>query len=485
VIKKTYDFCLFILSLPVGRAKALANLVMALSSHASISVVGLSKSPLFHFQYSSISAAVKHLARTETGRKTVERFVIHWCLKHHWQKLGRIILSTDKTHLCKPHSPTLKDRTLVAVPNCVVKGNKPLDVGFEYSFVNVLADVFKSWSLPIMIDPIQKDQTANQVAGTQITSLMEDEELPFIHGSLIVNNLDRGYGAVYLKSATKFKNLVSILNLRQSSKVYAQAKGKGKQIYDQRYYLVGSSCDRDFKKHPKTKQPYTVYLNSICERPHDDLLAYKTALKNGRKVIVILRRYNDLLWRAKQGVKMADKPFDVVCAKVLDAKTLKPVWKGPLFLSAVGEKRRELSVREIYETYLTRYDIEPQFRFAKQKVLLEAFQTCIVQHLNNWMTIVMMALWLLFTARNIVSNQPEKWQQYTERKKDELFPNETHTLSMSQVRKSIQGLLLTFDKKPFLPRKSKPGPGRKKGQSQKTREKFHYVKKTAAKARNP
>jgi hypothetical protein len=336
-----------------------------------------------------------------------------------------------------------------------------------------------------MIDHIRKDQTPNQVAGTQITSLMEDEALPFFREDLLVNNLDRGYGALYLKSATKFKNLVSILNVRHGSKVYAQAEGNGKQVYGQCYYLVGSDCDRDFKKHPETGQPYSVHLNSVCGRTPDDSLTRKTVLKNGREVIVVLRRYNNLLWRTKQGVKMADKPFDLVCAKVLDAKNLKAVWVRPLFVCAVGEKRSKLTLRDIYETYLTRYDIEPQFRFSKQRLLLEAFQTCVAQHLHNWMTIVMMALWMLFTARNVVAKQPEKWQQYTELKKDELFPNETHTLSMSQVRKSIQNLLLTFDKKPFLPQKSKPGTGRKKGQSQKTRTKFPYVKKTTANARNP
>ena len=440
---------------------------------------------MYHFQYSSIADAIKHFAPTEASRKFVERFVARWCLKHLWQKQGHILLATDKTHVRKPHSPTLEDRTLVAVPNCTVKGNKPLDVGFEYSFVNLLADFSKGWSLPLMIDHIPKDQTPNQVGGAQIASLMEDGGLPFALEPLVVNTLDRGYGAMYLKSATRFSNLVSILNIRHGSKVYARADGDGKQVFGQCYHLVGSTCDKDFKKHPKTKQGYTVHLRSVCELPPDQSLAFLTTLKNGRAVIVALRRYNDLLWRTKQGVKMADKPLDLVCVKVLDAKTMGPVWTRPMFVAAVGKKRHELSLREIYEDYLHRYDIEPQFRFAKQKLFLEAFQTCVAQHLHNWMNIVMLGLWLLFTARNVCPNQPEKWQRYAERKKEGLFPNETHVLSISQTRKSIQDLLLTFDQNPFLPIKSKPGTGRKRGQPQKIRNKFPYVKKVAAKARNP
>lgn len=458
---------------------------MALSSYSCSSVTGLSKSPLFHFQYSSISDAIKHFALTQSDRETVERLMIRWCLKFHWHQLGHITLATDKTPIRKPHSPTLKNRTLVAVPNSMVNGNKPLDIGFDYSFVNLQADALKSWSLPLMINHIPLDQTPNQVAGYQVCSLMGDENLPFAHHPIVVNTLDRGYGAMYLQLVKKIGNLVSIINLRHSSKVYVPAYSGGKKVFGQCYHLIGSSCVKIFNKHPKTGQPYSVSQKSICERPADDSISYKTNLKNGRAVIVNLRRYNNLWWRTKQGINMVDKPFDILCVKVLDSITLKQVFPRPLFVAAVGEKRAELSMRDIYEDYGSRYDIEPQFRFAKQKLFLQAFQTCIAQHLHNWMNIVMMALWMLFTARNITTNQPEKWQQYCERQKDALFPTQNHTLSMSQVRKSIQKLLLTFDKIPFLPLKSKPGPGRKYGETQHKREKYPYVKKINAKGRNP
>ena len=51
---KTEDFCRSIIQLPVESAKPLANLVMAAASYAPThTVVGLSQSPLYHYQWES------------------------------------------------------------------------------------------------------------------------------------------------------------------------------------------------------------------------------------------------------------------------------------------------------------------------------------------------------------------------------------------------------------------------------------------------
>lgn len=56
------SFCHSILQLEVGKSKALANLVMALASNdASNSVTDLSRSPCYHYQYSSISDSIRGL----------------------------------------------------------------------------------------------------------------------------------------------------------------------------------------------------------------------------------------------------------------------------------------------------------------------------------------------------------------------------------------------------------------------------------------
>jgi len=79
------QFCKSILQIEVGKNKALANVVMGLSSSPRAkSVVELSLSPCYHYQYSSINKAInglyekkeleeeKHLqARLEVEKKFV------------------------------------------------------------------------------------------------------------------------------------------------------------------------------------------------------------------------------------------------------------------------------------------------------------------------------------------------------------------------------------------------------------------------------
>ena len=73
---KTEDFCRSILQLPVESAKPLANLVMALASYSPThSVVGLSQSPLYHYQYSSINQTIHRLAKDDPQRQRVQQLI--------------------------------------------------------------------------------------------------------------------------------------------------------------------------------------------------------------------------------------------------------------------------------------------------------------------------------------------------------------------------------------------------------------------------
>jgi hypothetical protein len=54
------------------------------------------------------------------------------------------------------------------------------------------------------------------------------------------------------------------------------------------------------------------------------------------------------------------------------------------WLIVMGARRAELSLLDIYPSYLQRYDLEHFFRFGKQKVLLDKFQTPDDKHEENW-----------------------------------------------------------------------------------------------------
>lgn len=124
---------------------------MALAScQEAKSPVELSLSPVYHYQYGSISKAIAHLAGSDFERSAIQKSFQRLC----WSYLDEsvlqpyLLLQTDVTPARKPHSPTLKDRTYIAIPNNVIAGNKPLDIGYDVSFINI-GDPESSWSLSL------------------------------------------------------------------------------------------------------------------------------------------------------------------------------------------------------------------------------------------------------------------------------------------------------------------------------------------------
>jgi hypothetical protein len=142
------------------------------------------------------------------------------------------------------------------------------------------------------------------------------------------------------------------------------------------------------------------------------MLVFESQTRKGRGLIIELYRWNDLLKRSKNGHSMKDKPLDLVAVRVRDAQTKEKVFDRPLVMAACGQHKSQVSLKMVYEDYRHRYDIEPAYRFAKQKLMLDKFQTPDVAHLDNWLIIVQLAQWLLFTATNEVFHQPKKWQKY-------------------------------------------------------------------------
>ena len=123
---------------------------MALASFCEAgSLVELSLSPLYHYQYSSIAKVLDQIASDEASRDVLQKAIQEMCMPYFdtSASCGYFLLQTDTTPVCKPHSPTLKDRSYVAVPNHMIAGNKPLNIGYDVSFVNI-SDAESAWSLP-------------------------------------------------------------------------------------------------------------------------------------------------------------------------------------------------------------------------------------------------------------------------------------------------------------------------------------------------
>lgn len=457
-------------------AKPLASLVMSLASFEKAhSVVGLSQSPLFHHQYSSIADAINGICVNQSDYESISAKIRRFCMAYYPIPVDTIYrFNSDSSTILKLFSPTLQDRTQVHVPNNIIPGNKPLSVGYRTSAITLSES--DGWQLPLTVQRINQNQTATECLISQLSGLFKDPLLPFEAAVLVINRLDRGFGnAQYLAPSYQHPNLVSVVRVRQGQKIYLPSSASTRvgrpAIYEKtpRYLYQASQTKTTHYK----GELRDVFQSSIFEIAPTHRQQVETITKKGKKITHTLTQWNDLLLRTKKGQKMSDKRLNLVAVVSTDTKSGKPVFKQPLFMVVSGRNKDKLSLEDAFYEYMQRYGIEPFFRFNKQKLFLDKFQTPDNQHLDNWFLVVQLAIFLLFLTASEASHSCAKWQKYVPIEKE---PSPVR-LSLAQARKSAELLFLTFDKIPFLPVKSKKGKPREKGQTQGKRIRYELVQK--------
>ena len=457
-------------------AKPLASLVMSLASFEKAhSVVGLSQSPLFHHQYSSIADAINGICAKESDYEQISTKIRRFCLSYYPIPVDTIYrFNSDSSTILKLFSPTLQDRSQVYVPNNVIPGNKPLSVGYRTSAITLSES--DGWQLPVAVDRIKTDQTATECLLKQLSGLFTDSSLPFDKADLVINRLDRGFGnAQYLSPSYHHPNVVSVVRVRQGQKIYlpatASSTGGRPLIYDKTpRYLSQHSQTKPIKYKGELR---AVFQSSIFEVAPTHVHQVDTITKSGRKVTHKLTQWNNLLLRTKKGKKMSDKLLNLLAVVRIDTESGAAIFTQPLFVVISGRNKDELSPEGAFWEYMQRYGIESFFRFGKQTLWLDKFQTPDVQHLDNWILVLQLAVFLLFLTACDAAHSCPKWQQYVPIEKE---PSKAR-LTIAQARKSAEVLFLTFAKSPFLPLKSPKGKPREKGQTQAKRRRYEIVKK--------
>jgi hypothetical protein len=443
--------------------------VKALASYRDAqSVVGLSNSPIFHHQFSSISKAIINLAKNRHELKRVRKLFREHQIKYFPLKT-RNYLQTDVVNIFRQHSPCLQGRQYRHKANNVIVGNQPVGIGYPLSLVNI-ADFESSWSLPFDLHRVGSGEDEILEVVEQLKRICESEE--FVQ-SLNINACDSSYGvAKYITKVNEIRNLVNVIRLRHGNKVclsdYQETNG-APQIYGTQYYLIESSGWKEYKKGEKISRKY---LTSMYEKETDEFAEIEKVTKKGKGLRIELRRWKQMKMRTKKGNSMKEVEFEIVGIRVLHRETGARVFKQDVFVAVVGERRQELSLEEIAEVFYHRFDLEVTNRFMKQNLFLESYQTPDLQHLDNWTLLVQEAMWLLWTASEEVENVCEKWQKYSSPKIEK-----GGRKTPSQTRKGLERLILNFEKEPYLPKKCKKGLGREKGQKFEPRKQYKVVKK--------
>jgi hypothetical protein len=88
------------------------------------------------------------------------------------------------------------------------------------------------------------------------------------------------------------------------------------------------------------------------------------------------------------------------------------IFKRSLWIGVIGERKDEVNPEMAYNTYLNRYDIEHFFRFGKQKLLLDAYQTPERIHEEYRWKFVYEAYVQLYLAGQLADVFPKPWERY-------------------------------------------------------------------------
>lgn len=457
----------------------MANFVMSLASSPLVThPVELAASPFCHYHYSNLTKVLRDWQINKSDfRDLIREFLPP--VRFLDSGIGYYALTHDVTKMIKAHSPCLEDRQYVPTSNNVIASNRALGVGYPVWALH-LGTGQGGWCPPLALRRLGPEDDSNAVAVEQIMSLLQDETLPFSE-HLCLLRADASYGkAIFLAPLYDLDDLVLVVRLRPGMKVWAKAPdadptGGAPRVFGDKSYLTNTS---QWKTYHKKGVAYQVWQQSLCEQTPDEHLEKQTVLANGRTVILDIRRWNDLLIRTKEGASMKDKPLDVLRVQVLDAQTRQPIFDRPMFLALSGKRKNIVDSAPAQEQYRERYDVEPYYRFAKNQLLMDKLQTPVVEHLDNWLNMVQIASWLLFTASEEIGQVScPVWQKYMP--KNKAAQGQPHLpLTIAQTQRAAHLLFCTFDQGPFLPLKCKKGKGRQKGRTFPQRTRFKVVKKT-------
>ena len=451
------------------RRDALMELIDALSSTPDArSVVELSLSSFFRREYSSVYDAIAHFFQPSEPEKADEewrawekkwvRLVVPYLPEPQRRKFW--LFGTDVVPIPRLFARTLPDRTYVYQPNTVVRGNKPVTIGHQYSHLVFFPEKAYAddppWAVPLVVRRVHSDEKATSMWVEQIRVLMEDETLPF-HEGLCVHVGDSVYSAVTALGPVteqEYENLVNVARVSSNRVFYRQPP------------LVE---EKSSKGHPTWYGERFDLKDSSTWGEPDQVQETTFTTRKKRTYRVRLEGWHNLLMRGKKGFPMHKHPFTLIRVRMLDEQG-RPVHERTMWLIVIGKRRHELSLVEAWEAYGQRYDVEHYFRFGKQRLLMATYQTPDVEHEENWMWIVALADTQLWLARNVAESLPRPWERY-------LPEAESKTASPSTVQRDWGRIIRQIGTPAQPPKPRGKSPGRAKGEQPPPRKRHPVIKK--------
>ena len=154
-------------------------------------------------------------------------------------------------------------------------------------------------------------------------------------------------------------------------------------------------------------------------------------------------------------IPMENYPFRLVRITCFDQDG-NEVYSKPWWLIVVGQRRQELSLEDVYRSYTSRSRLEHFFRFGKQKLLLNAYQTPETEREENWWRVVHLAYLMLWMALPLTQHLPRPWER-------NLPEHKRKIITPAIVQRDFSRLISQFGSPAKDPKPRGKSPGRKKG----------------------
>ena len=332
-------------------------------------------------------------------------------------------------------------------------------MGHSFSLLAQLPEkqASSSWLLPLDIKRVKTNEKGHEIGIAQMKEQLLEPSTPF-YNKLCVLVADSLYNTKSnWQQTSQHDNLVFISRMRCNRNTYSPpAPNQARKKYGEKM---------------KLNQPDT-------HRPSDEEVSFCRESVNGKKRYIRVKIWRNQLLRADRQFKGHEHPIILIQITVLNVETKKPLFKRPLWLSVHGEKGSEISIEAIVDSYFQRFDLEHFFRFGKNRLLMDKFQTPDIEHEINWWKIVQITYVQLFLSRQIAKSEPYPWERYLPTYSESQTNNEA---SPSQVQRYF-GFIL---KQVGTPAKSVQyrvaGTGRPLGEMQKKREIHEIIFKKSQK----
>ncbi len=434
------------------------------SNIQSPSVVQLSLNPLFRRGYSALFktlggnlfAKASQKDNSPPQAKQLQSLdlisqVVPLAKQRHFFLFG-----LDCTSISRPFAETLKDRGIVHQPT-PVKGNKPITIGHSYSMLAVLPernDGDSPWTIPLDMSRVPTESNGTQVGIAQLNTVLSHPNLPW-SDSLCVSVVDSAYGnKKFLAPLHEHSNLVTVVRAR-SNRVFYQSPvdcqappTKGHPLwYGARFALADEQT-----WHEPNEISHTNYQT-----------------RRGRTINVTITVWRDMLMRGGEGLATHQCPFTLLRVVSVDEagrNLFRPMW-----LIVMGARREEISSVQAYQSYRQRFDLEHTFRFKKQNLLLNGFETPVLDHEEQWIALVNLAYVQLWAAHLLVVALPRPWETNLKQS------DPSARISPSKVQQGWNSIISQLGTPAVAPKPRGISQGRPLGQSQTPRPRLPVIKK--------